>query len=113
MGLLVSAAVTSEDQATALIPLAMIGQLLFGGAVVTIHEMGGVMRAISNVAFSRWAFDGVGSIVHMRARLAGDPLGARYGGFFGLGAGRAYLALAIFLVVFFGGTLLTLRGRRR
>jgi hypothetical protein len=113
MGLLISAAVTSEDQATAFIPIAMIVQLLFGGAVVTIHEMGALTSALSSMVFSRWAYDGAGSIVHMQHRLAGDPLGGRYGDFFGIGAPLAFLMLAVFLGLLFGATFLTLRGRHR
>ena len=57
----------------ALIPVAMIVQLLFGGAIVTVKNMGAVMATLSGLVFSRWAFGGVGQTVDMNERIAGDP----------------------------------------
>jgi hypothetical protein len=73
MGLLISSLVRTEEQAMALIPVGMIVQLLFGGAIVTVKNMGAVMAFLSALVFSRWAFGGVGQTVDMNERIAGDP----------------------------------------
>src|SRR5262249_25759067 len=61
MGLVISSVVRSEDQATAVIPIVMIIQLLFGGAIVTVKNMGTVMATLSALVFERTAFAGVGT----------------------------------------------------
>jgi hypothetical protein len=58
----------------ALIPVAMILQLLFGGAIVTVANMGSLVAPFSILVFSRWSFAGVGTIVDMNERIASDPV---------------------------------------
>ena len=115
MGLLISALVRTEEQAMALIPIAMIAQLLFGGALVTVHEMGSVLAALSTVVFSRWAFAGVGSIADMNERIAADESFSRvstYGeAFFGVPAATVYVILGLIVLALLGLTALTLRRR--
>jgi ABC transport system ATP-binding/permease protein len=72
MGLVISSAVKSEDQAIAVIPIAMIVQLLFGGAIVTVKDMGAAMSGFSTVVFARSAFAGVGTAAHMNDRIHAD-----------------------------------------
>ena len=73
MGLAISASVKTEDQATSFIPLALLPQLLFAGAIVPIAQMGRVADYISNVLFARWSYAGIGAELDMNSRIAGDP----------------------------------------
>jgi ABC-type multidrug transport system ATPase subunit/pSer/pThr/pTyr-binding forkhead associated (FHA) protein len=115
MGLLVSALVTTQDQAVSLIPLAVIPQLLFGGAIVTLAQMAALANAISQLVFGQWALAGLGTAIDMNARLAADPEFAqvnRFGtDFFNLPAGQAFAILGAFLLVFVSSTALLLRRR--
>jgi ABC-type multidrug transport system ATPase subunit/pSer/pThr/pTyr-binding forkhead associated (FHA) protein len=110
-GLLMSALVRTEDQATAVIPIAMIAQLLFGGAIVTVKNMGAVMAAAAALVFERWSFAGAGRVMHMNGRLAADPpIQEQYGlGFFSLPVLAALVVLLLFLAAFGAATLLQLR----
>jgi len=112
MGLLVSATVGSQDQATSFIPLVLIPQLLFAGAIVTVQSMGEPVQTLSNAVFSRWALAGIGSTIDMDARIAEDPVLAQantFGDFFGLDPLAGAGLLAGFLVLFVAWVALLLR----
>jgi ABC-type multidrug transport system ATPase subunit/pSer/pThr/pTyr-binding forkhead associated (FHA) protein/ABC-type multidrug transport system permease subunit len=117
LGLLVSAAVNTEDQATSFIPLVLIPQLLFAGAIVTVKDMSGPILGLSNLVFARWSFAATGDATHMNARIKGDPEFLRldrYGSdFFDLGPAVGPAILAGFMVVFFVAVLLMLRRTRQ
>jgi len=116
MGLAISASVSTQDQATSFIPLALLPQLLFAGALVPLAEMGSIAGTVAGAMFGRWAFAGMGSVVDMNARIAGDAKFAavsRYGpDFFVLRLGPTLAILAGFLVLMFGAAWLLLRVRR-
>lgn len=111
MGLVVSALAASEDQATGVIPLLLVPQLLLGGAIVTIHEMPGVMKLISALVPARWSFAAAGHAIHLQQRIAEDPQFSRaskYGpSFFQL-----RFSLFIFIALIFAGVLFALLVRR-
>jgi hypothetical protein len=118
MGLLISSIVSSEDQAASFIPLALIPQLLFGGAIVAISEMSGFVKALSVVVFSRWTFAAAGNVVHMNERLAGAKGKEaaldmqRFGeSFFGAPLLRPLGVLAVFVMMFLATTAVSLRMR--
>jgi ABC-type multidrug transport system ATPase subunit/pSer/pThr/pTyr-binding forkhead associated (FHA) protein len=100
MGLLVSVSVGTEDQAASFIPLLLIPQLLFGGTVMPVHQMGAVLKVLSKVIVAQWAYAGVGNAVHMNSRVAQDRIFSsvsRYGNsFFALPASVAILVLLAF-----------------
>jgi hypothetical protein len=101
MGLVISSVVRSEDQATAVIPIAMIVQLLFGGAIVTVKNMGAFVAGLSTLVFERTAYAGAGSAIHMNDRIRADA-GFRahnpYGySFFDLSGGAALAILGAFV----------------
>ena len=73
MGLLISAAVSSQDQATSFIPLALIPQLLFAGAVVPVARMAEPIGSLSNAVFERWTLAGLGNAIDVNARIAAVP----------------------------------------
>ena len=79
IGLAISAAVSSEDQATSFIPLTLIPQLLFAGAVVPVARMAEPIASLSYLVPSRWALAGIGSAVDMNERLAAGRAGAGRG----------------------------------
>ena len=118
LGLLVSATVSSEEQATSFIPLALIPQLLFAGAIVPIDKMAEPIASISNLVIARWSLGGLGNSVEMNERIADDPALSRandYGSdFFAIEPGETAAILLIFLAVFSIATLITLvrRGPR-
>ena len=108
MGLLISGMVSSEDQATSFIPLALIPQLLFAGAIVPVDRMSDAMAAVSNLVFARWSFAGAGGAVDMNARLETNPQQAAASGygtdFFDLAAPAAFIVLGVFLAILVGAT---------
>ncbi|MDX6580963.1 MAG: transport system ATP-binding/permease protein [Solirubrobacterales bacterium] len=113
MGLLVSALVRTQDQAMSLIPLAVIPQLLFAGAIVPLDRMAEPARILAEAIFAQWALAGIGTAVDMSSRLASDPEFAnvnRFGDhFFDLAAGPAFAVQGGFAVVFLSATALMLR----
>ena len=116
MGLLISALVSSEDQATSFIPLALIPQLLFGGAIVAVAEMSAAMQQLSKLVFSRWSFAGIGSAIDMGGRIRDSTasIPSRYPPeFFELPLLRGIGILVIFLSGFLALTYVTLQINRR
>lgn len=73
VGLAVSTLARSVDQATSLIPLLLIPLLLFGGALVPLARMAAPIKTFADLMVSRWAFAGVGHVIHMNARLVAAP----------------------------------------
>jgi hypothetical protein len=117
MGLLISAVAGSEDQATSIVPLAVIPQLLFAGAIVPVERMAEPAQTLSLFVFSQWSLASIGTAVDMNGRIAGLPDGGStlgFGtGFFDVGLLAGLAILGAFLVVFVGGlTLLLSRARR-
>jgi ABC-type multidrug transport system ATPase subunit/ABC-type multidrug transport system permease subunit len=117
LGLLISTVARSVDQATSVIPLVLIPQLLFGGALVAIERMGTVVQVLADVTASRWAFAGVGSSIEMNSRLAEEPKAAKLSGygsaFFSIEPGVAALVLSGFTAAALLGAALLLARRSR
>ena len=88
MGLLVSVSVNSEDQATSFVPLLLIPQLLFGGSLMPVHQMGLAIKVLSKVVIAQWAFAGLGNAINLNGRIADDPPFARVSRF-----GHAFFAI--------------------
>jgi ABC-type multidrug transport system ATPase subunit len=113
MGLLVSSVVRTQDQAISLIPLAVIPQLLFAGAIVSLDRMAEPARFLADAIFAQWALAGIGTAVDMNSRLAGDPEFAnvnRFGeNFFDLAAAPAFAIQAGFAILFIAATAWWLR----
>jgi ABC-type multidrug transport system permease subunit len=113
MGLLMSSAVRTQDQATSFIPLVLVPQLFFGGSIVTVASMSAPLEALSKAVVAQWSYAGLGSAIDLNSRIASSPAYAKVSQFgddyFAISAGRVYLALAVFLVVEFIGMFLLLR----
>lgn len=73
IGLVVSSLARSVDQASSLIPLLLIPQLLFGAALVPYARMAAVIKGLADVMVSRWAFAGAGHAIEMNTRLSEAP----------------------------------------
>ena len=117
LGLAISASVRTEDQATSFIPLTLIPQLLFAGAIVPVAQMVEPVASISYVVPARWALAGVGSVIDMNDRLAGAPRLAEFAGygtsFFALRPGQAAGVLLIFMAAMFALAFVLVRRRLR
>ncbi|MEA2472395.1 MAG: transport system ATP-binding/permease protein [Thermoleophilaceae bacterium] len=115
MGLLVSALVSSEDQAMSIIPLVLIPQFLFAGAIVPVARMLQPFKAMSYLDPSQWALASIGTRLHFNERMAGSPEFAqvnRYGThFFDVSLLTGAGALVAFFAVFLGLTAVVLRRR--
>jgi ABC-type multidrug transport system ATPase subunit/ABC-type multidrug transport system permease subunit len=113
MGLLMSAAVKTQDQATSFIPLVLVPQLFFGGSIVPVATMSAPLAALSNAVIARWSYAGFGSAIDLNARIAASPAYAKVSRFghdyFAIAPGRVAVALAVFIVVFFAAVRLLLR----
>lgn len=95
MGLVVSAYARSEDQATSFLPLVLLPQLLFGGAIVPTSELVQPVRALSALVAAQWGFAGAGHAIDMNQRIAGDAVfvqASRYD--------HAFFAHSLLVVVF-------------
>src|SRR5581483_2130875 len=86
--------------ATSFIPLLLIPQLLFGGALVAFAQMAAPLKVLADLMVARWAFAGGGHAIHMNLRLATAPKVAAITGygqsFFSLDQGLAAIVLAGF-----------------
>lgn len=117
-GLLVSAYARNEDQAGSLIPIVLVPQLLFGGAIMPVEQMSGLLRVLSGLAFAQWGFAGSGAAIGIDERLARDPASVesnRYGdAFFAVSPWVAVLVLCLFVAVLLAVTaaLIDTRGRQ-
>jgi ABC transport system ATP-binding/permease protein len=103
MGLIVSACVSSEDQATSFVPLLLIPQLLFSGSLVAVHQMGIVLQVLSKGIVGQWAFSALGNGIDMNQRIHDDPVFrtvSQYGTkFFGTPVELSLLVIVGFLVL--------------
>jgi ABC-type multidrug transport system ATPase subunit/pSer/pThr/pTyr-binding forkhead associated (FHA) protein len=62
VGLAISAAVPTPDRAMALVPLAMIPQIMFGGAIIPLADIGAAGKLISALIATRWSFEALGRL---------------------------------------------------
>jgi ABC-type multidrug transport system ATPase subunit/pSer/pThr/pTyr-binding forkhead associated (FHA) protein len=115
IGLVVSTLARSVDQATSLIPLLLIPQLLFGAALVPFARMSTPIKALADLMVSRWAFAGAGHAINMNARLLDAPgvsaLSSFGPNFFSLNAGVAAIILLGFTAALLLATAALLAAR--
>lgn len=72
-GLTLSAFARSENQATSFLPLILLPQLLFAGAIVTTRDLGQPIQWLSHLIAAQWGFAGVGNAIGMNARISSNP----------------------------------------
>jgi ABC-type multidrug transport system ATPase subunit/ABC-type multidrug transport system permease subunit len=112
-GLTLSAFARSEDQAASFLPLILLPQLLFAGAVVTTKDMGTPIQWLSHLVGAQWAFAGTGNAIDMNARIAADPGFAsanHYSSAF-FTHGGIQVVIALFLMIFACAAVLQARLR--
>ena len=113
LGLLVSAYAKSEDQATGVIPLLLVPQLLFSGAIVPITQMTTPVRLLATLIPARWSFAGAGNVVHMQERINLDPVfshASQYGQhFFAVSLAGFLFICSLFACGLFSGLVRLLR----
>lgn len=114
IGLAASSFARSEDQAVSFIPLLLVPQLLYGGALVPLPEIAQPLRAMSAVIVAQWALAGGGTAIDMQARIERDPVFSKasdYGTeFFDLGAPLAGAILLGFTAL--AAVIVAIRVRR-
>ncbi len=115
LGLVVSAAARSVDQATGVVPLILIPQLLFAGALIPLGRMPRAVEALAQLSYARWAFAGLGSAVGLQGKFQANADAASALGFdptfFALTPGASAAVLAGFSLfgLFFAAVLLNRR----
>jgi ABC transport system ATP-binding/permease protein len=113
LGLLVSAYASSEDQATGVIPLLLVPQLLFSGALVQSMDMTPLVHFFSLLVPARWSFAAAGHVIDMQSRINADPVFShisRYGhSFFGVTLFEFVLICALFASILFAAIARPLR----
>jgi hypothetical protein len=116
MGLCVSALATSTDQAGNLIPIILIPQIIFAGAMLAQGEMGAYARYVSQVVISRWSWETLGAIVDIPryARNQGGPMlslleDQKWKTTFDISPSGHYLVLVLFGAVFVATAIVALR----
>jgi len=72
LGLLISAFVRTPGQATTAVPVVMIPQLLFAGALIARSAMAPPMQLISDLMPSRWTLASVGTAFDLDERVRGN-----------------------------------------
>ncbi|MBN9390731.1 MAG: FHA domain-containing protein [Chloroflexi bacterium] len=79
MGLLISAMTSNSDRATSFVPVLLIPQIIFSGAVVALERMGAIGEWLSNIMVSKWGYQVTGRILGLdaipstRVRFNGPP----------------------------------------
>ncbi len=101
LGLAVSTFARSVDQATSFVPLLLIPQLLFAGALVPHATMRGPIKVVSDLIFARWAYAGSGRAIDLNARFLEDPKFRAANSF---GQSFFHLPTTAALIVLFGFT---------
>ena len=102
LGLAVSCAARNVDQAAGAVPLLLMPQLLLAGGLIPLAQLPGVLAALSNVIYARWAYAGIGSAAGIGARLATFDNSSVLGfdnGFFALTPATAAVILVAFTFV--------------
>jgi ABC-type multidrug transport system ATPase subunit/ABC-type multidrug transport system permease subunit len=115
LGLAVSAVARSVDQAAGVVPLVLIPQLVFAGALIPLQRMPRVAEALAQLTYSRWAYAGMGSAIDLDDRLAAKPATNTALGFgrsfFASSPGVGAAALGCFVVILLAVTATSLQWR--
>jgi ABC-type multidrug transport system ATPase subunit/alpha-tubulin suppressor-like RCC1 family protein/CRP-like cAMP-binding protein len=100
-----SALVATPQQATDMLSLWIMPQVLFGGALLAIPAMNAVGRIISVIAPVRWSFEALGQVAGLRDIFVNDTsrigpgLAIQYGDSFSRNPAQNWIILGVFIVV--------------
>ncbi len=101
MGLAVSCAARSVDQAAGAVPLLLMPQLLLAGGLIPLAQMPHIAAVLANVVYGRWSYAGLASAARIGDRLSQYQYSAAlgFGNFFSLRPGSAAGILIAFTLV--------------
>jgi ABC-type multidrug transport system permease subunit len=102
MGLAVSCAARSVDQASGAVPLLLMPQLLLAGGLIPLAQMPRIAAVLANLIYARWSYAGLASAARIGARLSAYDYSGALGfsnGFFSLTPGTAAVILIAFTLV--------------
>ena len=109
LSLLMSALVSTVAQSSEILPLPIMPQVYFSGAILAIPSMGVVGRVLSNLMISRWSFEALGRVTDLDTLFAnntspeGGPIGRalqlQYQESFSRNPVQNWLILLVFIVV--------------
>jgi ABC-type transport system involved in multi-copper enzyme maturation permease subunit len=117
LGLLTSAFVSSSQQATDMLSVWIMPQVLFGGALVAVPAMNIAGKVIAAVSPVRWSFEALGETVDLNTLFdidtsqIGAGLKIQYADSFTRDPLQNWLILALFIVVPLALTCLVLKRR--
>jgi ABC transport system ATP-binding/permease protein len=104
LGLVVSTLARSVDQAAGVVPLVLIPQLVFAGAVIPLERMPGLANALAQAVYARWSYAGMGSAMDLDGRISSTPGASEALGFgrsfFRVDAVASAAGLVCFLIIF-------------
>lgn len=115
LALFTSALVSTPQQATDMLSVWIMPQVLFGGALLAVPAMNLVGRLISTVAPVRWSFEALGQITDLNTQFRTDTsrigpgLVIQYGDSFTRNPVQNWLILILFIVVPLALTCLVLK----
>lgn len=101
MGLTVSAFARSPDQASSAVPLLLIPQLLFAGAIIPTAVMPPPIQVLSDLTFARWALAGFGHAMGLQSNLSDETssVAGYQRSFFALPPAAAAVAMVLFVLI--------------
>jgi hypothetical protein len=111
LGLLASAAVSNAAQAALALPMLCFPQVLFGGAIVPVHDMETPGRVMSFGLANRHAFEALGRDLDLDRYTAAVPAMAAYRDTFYGSTAANLVALTVFAAVFTAATVWVLHRR--
>jgi ABC-type multidrug transport system ATPase subunit len=65
LGLLISALTSNSDRATSFVPVTLIPQIIFGGAIVSLEKMGPIGSFISQFMAAKWGYYASGTLANL------------------------------------------------
>jgi hypothetical protein len=83
------------------VPLLLIPQLLFAGAIIPTGVMPPAVRALSELTFARWALAGIGHAMDLGSKLSEETstVAGYQRSFFDLAPSGAAVAMAVFAIL--------------
>jgi ABC-type multidrug transport system permease subunit len=107
MGLLISAVSANSDRAMAIVPVSLIPQLVFAGALVAYDKMLAPAKVVSQLMISKWALQLTGSMTDLSERFAAQfpaSFGGPYANQFDDPSWPPWVVLAAFFVLMLAAT---------
>ena len=109
MGLLISAVSTNSDRAMAIVPVSLIPQLVFAGALVAYDKMLAPAKIVSQLMISKWALQLTGNMTNLSERFVAQfpsSFGGPYANQFDGATWPPWIVLAALFLVMLAATVL-------